>query len=163
MDYEVTTLDAPEQAVVSIREQRPQDDLPAFLRGAFAELFGYLRELRVAPAGPPMVLYFGFGPDGVDAEVCVPIATTVAPRGRVGSRSLPAMTVARTLHVGRYEELRAAYAAVSTWAQSRGFEVAGPFQERYLNGPGDGVTPSEYRTEIEVPVARAAVAAGVAG
>jgi hypothetical protein len=33
-------------------------------------------------------------------------------------------------------------------------------QERYLNGPGDGVPPAEYRTEIEIPVVPAPVPVG---
>ncbi len=66
------------------------------------------------------------------------------------------MTVARTLHVGPYEALGGAYDAVTDWIRGRGFELAGPMRERYLNGPGDNVTPAEYRTEVEIPVVAAA-------
>lgn len=60
--------------------------------------------------------------------------------------------MAGALHVGPYEDLGAAYAALEDWIRQRGYEIAGPFQERYLNGPGDGVTPSDYRTVVEIPV-----------
>ena len=77
-------------------------------------------------------------------------------------RVLPAMTVAWTLHVGPYEDLTVAYSAITDWIQGIGLEAAGPVQERYLNGPGDDVTPAEYRTEVEIPVALvAAVALGI--
>ena len=68
------------------------------------------------------------------------------------------MTVARTLHVGPYEDLGAAYRALTEWIDRNGLEAAGPVQERYLNGPGDGATPAEYRTEVEIPVVPGAVA-----
>jgi hypothetical protein len=32
-------------------------------------------------------------------------------------------------------------------------------QERYLNGPGDDVAASAYRTEVEIPVIPSAVVA----
>ena len=89
----------------------------------------------------------------------MPVPQAVAPERRIQSRTLPAMTVARTLHVGRYEDLGAAYGAVSAWVTRHGFEGAGPLQERYLDGPGDGSAPSGYRTEIEMPIIPLLVAA----
>ncbi|MEX2547783.1 MAG: hypothetical protein WD830_08340 [Chloroflexota bacterium] len=41
---------------------------------------------------------------------------------------------------------------MSDWITRNRFEAAGPVQERYLNGPGDHVAPSEYRTEIDMPI-----------
>jgi effector-binding domain-containing protein len=152
MDYRIAHHLVEPQAIVAIRDRRKQHELPGFLKAAFPQLFGRLRLLGVSPAGPPFVIYHEFGPDGVDAEVCVPVAHPVSATGRIQSRVLPSMTVARTLHVGRYEELGIAYAAVSDWVGSHGYEAAGPMRERYLNGPGDNVAPSEYRTEIEVPI-----------
>lgn len=162
MTYVITTRDLAQQPVVSIRERRVEQAIPEFLGGAFGELFGTLGLLGATPVGPPLVIYHEFGPDGIDAEVCVPVDRGVKATGRMRYRVLPAMTIARTLHVGRYEDLTAAYAAVADWIPGTGFEAAGPVQERYVNGPGDHVTPAEYRTEVEIPVAPvAAVALGI--
>jgi effector-binding domain-containing protein len=161
MDYLITTHQVERQAIVSIRGQRPQDDLPAFINASFSVLFGRLRLLGVGPAGPPFVMYHAFGADGIDAEVSVPIATPITATGKVESRVLPAMTVARTLHIGPYEKLGAAYAALSGWIRDHECRIAGPVQERYLNGPGDRVASSEYRTEIEMPIVPLVVAAPV--
>jgi effector-binding domain-containing protein len=60
--------------------------------------------------------------------------------------------------VGPYEDLGGAYRALTEWIDRNGLEVAGPVQERYLNGPGDLVSPAEYRTEVEIPIIRTAVA-----
>jgi effector-binding domain-containing protein len=158
MHYVIATYRVEPQAIVSIRSRRPMDDLPAFLKAAFPDLLGRLRLLGVSPSGPPFVMYHEFGADGIDAEVSVPIDQPVAADARIDRRMLPAMTVARTLHVGPYETLGNAYAAVSAWIRDHGFEVAGPIRERYLNGPGDRVASTEYRTEIEMPVVPADVA-----
>ena len=161
MDYLITTHHVEPQAIVSIRDRRARADLPGFLKATFPELLGRLRLLGVSPIGPPFVIYHEFGPDGVDAEVSVPIREPVATAGKIQSRVLPAMTVARTTHVGPYEKIGEAYAAVSDWIRAREFEAAGPVQERYLNGPGDRVASTEYRTEIEMPILPLVVAVPV--
>ena len=160
MDYAIATRELAPQPIVSLRDRRAAADLPAFLGHAFGELFGRLGLLGVTPAGEPFVIYHEFGPDGIDAEVCVPVAEFVSATGRIQTRVLPAVTVARTLHVGPYEELGAAYAALTAWVGDHGYEAAGPTQERYLNGPGgagEPVWPAEYRTEVEIPILPRAV------
>ena len=149
------------QAIVSIRDRRKQDDLPGFLKAAFPELFGSLRSLGVAPAGAPFVIYHELGAQGIDAEASVPIREPIPTAGKIESRVLPAITVARTLHVGLYEELGDAYTALWNWIRGHEFEIAGPVQERYLNGPGDHVASDEYRTEIEMPIVPAVLVAPV--
>jgi effector-binding domain-containing protein len=78
---------------------------------------------------------------------------------RIQSRVLLPATVVRTLHIGPYEALGEAYTALNDWITDEGLESAGPMLERYLNGPGESVSPNQYRTEIEMPVATRAVAA----
>jgi effector-binding domain-containing protein len=98
------------------------------------------------------VIYHAFGPETIDAEVCVPVDALVAGTDVLMSRVLPAATVVRTLHVGPYEQLGTAYEALTDWIATHWTDASGPVRERYLNGPGDGATPSEYRTEVEMPV-----------
>jgi effector-binding domain-containing protein len=157
VDYQIVTRDLAQQSIISIRDRHRQSELPAFLGWAFGDLFSHLKVLGVEPAGPPFVIYHAFGPDDIDAEVCVPVSQPVTASGRSESRVLPAMTVARTLHVGPYEALGSAYAAVNDWTAIHGFEAAGPMRERYLNGPGEAASPADYRTEIEIPIVRAAL------
>ena len=158
MEYVIATRDLRAQDVFSIRDRLAPTGIPTFLQEAFGELYGRLGLLGVPPAGHPFVIYHAFGPTEMDAEVCVPIAQPASATGRIVSRQLPALTVARTLHVGPYEELGAAYRALTDWVERNGFETSGPVQGRYLNGPGEGVGPADFRTEMEIPVIPAAVA-----
>ena len=66
--------------------------------------------------------------------------------------------VAGTLHSGPYEELGRTYEALSAWIRDNGHNVSGPVRERYLTGIDDGVDPTNFRTEIEMPIEEAAVA-----
>jgi effector-binding domain-containing protein len=157
MPYEIATRDLASQPIVSIRQRLPKTEIPAFLGRSFGELFGRLGLLGAAPMGPPFVIYHEFADAEIDAEVCVPVSGTIAASGHIQARTLPEMTVASTLHVGPYEECAAAYAALAEWMRQTGHAAAGPMLERYLNGPGDVASPAEYRTEVEVPIVRAAV------
>jgi effector-binding domain-containing protein len=77
----------------------------------------------------------------------------------IGSRMLPAATVARTLHIGPYQGLVAAYAAITDWIRDSDWHAAGPVQERYINGPGSTTPTDDYRTEVEIPIEPALVGA----
>jgi effector-binding domain-containing protein len=152
--------DAPEQRIASIRARVAENDVPMFIGRSFEEIYGYLARLGVGAAGHPFAIYHEFGPDGIDTEICAPVAVQVPPAGSVRPGLVPATTVVSTVYVGPYEEIAATYEAMMAWIRERHLEPAGPVRERYLTGPSDAVTPAEYRTEIEIPVAAAAVPAG---
>ena len=126
MDYLIAIHHVEPQPIVSSRDRRKQDALPGFIKTAIPELLGRLRLLGVGPSGPPFVIYHDFGAEGIDAEVSVPTDEPVATAGRIERRVLPAMTVARAVHVGPYEKLRDAYAALWNWIRGHGLETAGP-------------------------------------
>lgn len=70
------------------------------------------------------------------------------PAGAV-ERELPAGEWASTLHVGPYDELPLAYAALLEHVRERGHDAAGPIVESYLSDPA--VTPpTELVTRIAV-------------
>lgn len=152
MTYEFATHHITDSAILSIRDQVPADAFPAFLGVAFPELFEHVGRHGIAVTGHPFVIYHAFGPDDIDAEVCVPVAGPAPVGGRVGARTLAGGTIVRTLHVGPYEELGSAYAALQEWVGDHGYVAVGPHRERYLNGPDVDVPPSEYRTEVDLPV-----------
>ena len=157
MTYEFSTHEVPAMDVLYVREAIEPNSMAAFLGGAFANLYAHVGRHRIATAGGPFVIYHAFGPERIDAQVCAPIAGPVPAEGRVQVGTVPAATVVRTLHVGRYEDLGGAYAALSEWVADHGLVAAGPIREHYLTGVGDAVPPEAYRTEIDQPVAPAAV------
>jgi effector-binding domain-containing protein len=160
MDYQVSVHEMAPQPIVSIRGRHPTADIPNFMGRTFGALFGHLEELGIAPAGPPLAIYHEFGTE-IDVELCVPVGAIVAGGGVLESRELPPATVVRTLHIGPYTELGGAYDAITDWIAMHETDAAGPVRERYLNGPGDGVEPAAYATEVEMPIVAARLPAGV--
>jgi effector-binding domain-containing protein len=159
MTYEFATHQIPTTGIISIRDQIVPDAFPAFLGGAFPELFEFVGRHGIATLGHPFVMYHAFGPDVIDAEVCVPVAAPGPTTDRIQARTLPATEVVRTLHIGPYEELGSAYAALTEWVSDHGFVSGAPVRERYLTGVTDDVPPSAYRTELDMPIEPAATAA----
>lgn len=152
MVYEVTTRTLPRQVLVTIRSRVPQGKLPGFIGDSFGRIFSALPTLRATPVGAPFLIYHDFGPDEIEAEACVPVDRTNTPEDPLSAQVQRAGTVAVTLHVGPYAGLRFAYEALTDWIANHGYRQAGPIRERYLTGPGDRLEPSEYRTEMEVPI-----------
>lgn len=157
MSYVIATREVPEQPVLSIREHAAMARIAEFMGAAFEELYGLAGRSGIITSGPPFVIYHAFDPAEVDAEVCIPIVGSAEPAGRITTRVVPAATVAHTLHVGPYDGLSVAYDAIQAWVGEQGLEVAGPYREHYLTGPD--VPPEQIRTEIELPVMPAPVAA----
>jgi effector-binding domain-containing protein len=152
VEYSFSIHELGPQPIVSIRERRRTADIPEYMGRAFGTLFARLDELAIRPAGPPFAIYHEFSESTVDAEVCVPVPAIVVAGDSFESRQIPAATVVRTLHVGPYAELGDAYDAITSWLTTHEAEACGPIRERYLNGPGDGVEPAAYATEVEVPI-----------
>jgi len=158
MDYEISVRDVPSQWIVSVRRQMTVPELPAFFGEAYGRIFTRLADLDVEAVAPPFAIYHQFGPGEVDAEAGVPVGRRVSATAPLKVRKLAATTVARTVHVGPYEELGQAYEALTDWIADHGRQAAGPVRERYLNGPGEDVPPTAYMTEIEMPISPAPVA-----
>jgi effector-binding domain-containing protein len=113
----------------------------AFADTAFPELFGWLSQHGVAPAGPPFLRYHEVDHTGepLEAEAGVPVESAPATDGRVRADSLPAGRYVTMLHVGPYRsdampDLGDARAEFIAWANDNGI-VYGSETERGLALP----------------------------
>jgi DNA-binding transcriptional MerR regulator len=138
---------------------RPDGDVEA----AFYELEAHVRDAGLRAHRPPGVL-IGGGPGGsVEDTLFVPIRRTLTPTDRIGGRRLPACRIASILHRGPYDTLGAALRMLESWARAAGYEVAGPTRILYLQFGAESELrlprgwvvdqPSEYMTEIQLPIA----------
>ncbi len=55
-------------------------------------------------------------------------------------------------HKGSYTKLAEAYAFAVNWVKEKGYEIAAPIRERYINGCWDTENEDEYLTEIQIPI-----------
>jgi DNA-binding transcriptional MerR regulator len=154
MQYDVRVREDRAQPIVSLRDRTSLAQMASFWGSAYGEVFRAIAEQGARPAGPPFSIYHDpeFRDDDIDVEVGVPVDEAVVPGGRLVGRTLDGGPVAYTLHVGSYEEIGAAYRAVSGWIQAHGHTMSGAPREVYLVGPGQAPDPSGYRTEIVWPL-----------
>jgi effector-binding domain-containing protein len=128
------------------------------LGNAFGEIYGHLGAQGAVPEGPPFVIYHGTpaGGEPFDIEVCAPVPVPVQPPPGWRTQELPAGLFATLLHVGPYDSIGAAYAAMTAWIGEHGLAMAGPPREVYLSEPE--TPPDQVRTILELPVVEVAAA-----
>ena len=154
MQYEIMVAEVPTRKVLSKRFEVAADEIGPAIQQTLGALYAHLGTSATAPAGEPMVIYHRMPAEtaGWEVEICAPVADRVEAPDGYAFHELEGGTVATTLHVGPYEGLDQAYAAVREFIRSHHFDTVGPPREIYLSEPQ--VPPSETRTRIEFPVAR---------
>ena len=147
-----------EQPYVAIQADVTMQELPG-LADRFGEVFGWLAEHGVAPAGPPFFRY-----NVIDmarllkVEAGVPVPAAVEGDDRVIAGVLPAGRYGTAIHVGPYDGLIGAVDDLLRWADSRGLEwdksSAGDGEhwncrlEIYLTDPSQEPDPARWETRL---------------
>ena len=113
-------------------------------------------------AGPPFGRYHRFGPDVVDVEIGFPVGVEpdlpalegCAP-GEVGRSELPGGPVARTTHLGSYDDLSGTYDALHEWIHAQpGYDDGVGAWESYVDDMRSVSDPATLRTQIVWPLTR---------
>lgn len=92
----------------------------ASLADRLPQVFGWLGERGVEPAGPPFFRYLVIDADReLLVEAGVPVAAPVPGGGEVLAGELPAGRYVTATHVGGYDGLAASTAALLAWAADR--------------------------------------------
>jgi effector-binding domain-containing protein len=130
------------------------DDIGRTIGTAFADVMGFLERHGIAPAGPPMSVYYGFAEDSMAFRAGVFVAEddTRAARGEVQADRTPGGEVLHFTHVGPYDTLRDSYAALTEHCAAASLTIGAPTWEVYVDDPY--ATPAErLRTEVFVTLA----------
>jgi len=155
MNYEIHVKQLPPQVIASERTHTALAELGNTMQSTLATIATSVHPPDAAQ-GAPFAIYYDepIKPDDIDVEIGVPIAggATLQQSARVHRRQLSGGPVAFTMHVGPYDTIGGAYTAIYDWVKAHGHRPLGPPREVYLVGPGQGVDPADYRTEIDVPI-----------
>jgi effector-binding domain-containing protein len=148
MTYDIETVELPERPAAVVRGQVAHDGIPGFLAQAFGEVVTTVGPRGLGPAGPAFARYRPTEDGGWDIEAGFTLLGALdGASGRVEPTTLPAGEAARTVHVGDYGGLGAAYEAVGAWLAEHGLVAAGDPWECYLDGP----EVEHPRTEVYFP------------
>lgn len=153
--YEVVIKKTSPIRVASLREFVPSYSAIGRLLG---EVYGYLQQHGVKPAGPSGAIWHdpGHKESDLDGEAFVPIEGDLAGNDRIKVTTLPAVeTMASVIHHGSYNRFNQAYQAIITWIEANGYTITGLNREIYLQCDADVKQDDEsYVSEIQFPVTK---------
>jgi DNA-binding transcriptional MerR regulator len=160
MRFEVTLRDEPAVLVMSaagsIPRTHPHDPwaLEAALRRAVDPLAAHIVRQGEEPDEHSIILYStDFSVDDVISfEVCIPVGRALPEAPGVVCRELPASRAASLTFVGPYDTIWNAHAELTAWIADHGYVRAGPVRETGVVDASDTDDPTEWVTELSVPV-----------
>ena len=142
------------QLTAVIRLTIPREEIRNVMGPGISELRAAIAAQGIASTGPWFTHHLRMDPATFDFEIGVPIAAPVSAAGRVRAGRLPAVTAARVVHHGAYEDLGAAWAEFNAWIAAVGHTPAPDFWECYVVGPDANPGPAAWRTELTRPLVR---------
>ena len=140
------------QLVAFIPIQVPSEDIRKVMGPGLAELRAAVAAQNVAIVGPWFTHHVRNPSDVFDFEICLPIATPVAPENRMKPGQWPAMKVAQTTYHGGYESLGAAWGEFMGMIKAAGHKTADGLYESYAVGPEASADPGAWRTVLSKPL-----------
>ena len=142
-----------EQLTAVAEAMLPVAEVGPWLAKTYDTVAKVLAHQGVQPVGPPFSRFHRLDAGRFAVEAGFPVASVIDASGdvRASSLSLPGGRVARTVHVGPYEEMEPAYAALTSWVREQGGEPLGDAWEVYFSDPQLEPDPTAWRTEVVQP------------
>ena len=151
MTHQCEVKEVAPQPTLGIRRTISIENISTMLGEAYGAVAQYLGELGEYPAGPPFAAYYNDDMENLDIEAGFPVARELEGRGEIEAGEMPGGKAATCMHIGPYDEIEAAYNALTEWIEDQGHEPTGISYEMYLNDP-DEVPPEELQTQILFPL-----------
>ncbi len=117
-------------------------------------VFQYANQKGYAPAGALFVAYHGFDGQALDVEIGFPFQPGIEGKDNIQVSEIPGGKTAVHHHVGSYEKLPQARAALEQWLHANGYVTTGVSYDFYLNDP-QVTPPDKLETEILYPLVTA--------
>jgi effector-binding domain-containing protein len=146
-----------EQPYAAIRATPTMQTIGPTAGPLLGEVFGWLAERGVAPAGPPFFRYLVIDMDReLQLDVGVPVEQPISPDDRVHAGSFPAGDYVTALYTGHYDGLAEATGELLAWADRNGIvwdreqtaagEAWAARTEHYLTDPEAEPDPARFET-----------------
>ena len=156
MTYSISKTTISPQTVLVVRRSIKRSEIAASIGEVLPKIFLAAQKNGIALAGPPFMRCLNAGPGLMTIEPGMTVAgaaTDVNLGEKVVWETLPGGEVATTIHMGKYDDLPDAYAAIEQWMKSESLKMGGAPWEVYLTDPGDYPDPKDWKTEIFWPLA----------
>ncbi len=144
------------QPYVALARATTMDSLASAVDEGFPEIFGWLAARGAKPAAAPFVRYQSVEAGGaLEIELGVPVAFELPGEGHIRAGTLPAGDYVTLLHLGRYDGLVAANAALQDWGREHGVTWARDGDSRwrarvehYLTNPVEEPDSAKWQTLV---------------
>jgi DNA-binding transcriptional MerR regulator len=156
--YPVNIKTIGEQRVIYISQQTPLHLIEVVRERAFGELYGFLRQAGIKPAGPGFSSNPSEGKfeahnelnwaDDWHIDVCVPVSEPM-PKSNFASRVVPESKVAYVIHTGPYEPLFQVYKKISSWLKQQNLPYTGQTREIYHLSLAETQRRNDLKTEVQ--------------
>ena len=157
MTYSITRAKLSPQPVLVMRRTIKRSEIALTIAEVLGKVFLAAQKAGLALTGRPFMRCLNAGPGLMTIEPGMPVSGVATKPIDLGEEviweTLPAGEAATTIHVGKYEELPEAYAAIEQWMKVEGVKAGGPPWEVYVTDPGDFPDPKDWKTEIFWPLA----------
>lgn len=145
MEYQIHLKHVESQTTAVVRRRAKLSELAQVVPEACGEVWEFVRSAHLSQPGRNLALYLLCVDDEVDLECGVEVSQPFAGDGRVFCSSTPAGMAATAVHMGPYEGLPEAYAAISKWCSENGYAITGPNWELYGHWEED---PAKLRADV---------------
>jgi effector-binding domain-containing protein len=142
MEYQVEVKQVPSQLTGVVRLRAACSELAQVVPQACGEVWEFFRSSGLPRPGRHVALYLD---DTGNIEVGAEVDQPFPGNDRVVCSRLPAGTVATAAHLGPYNRLGEAHAAVCKWCADHGHGLAGVNWEVYGHWTDD---PAQLRTDV---------------
>lgn len=156
MTYAIAKKELMPQPVLVVRRRIKPTEVASTLAEALGAVFMHAQQYGLALAGQPFTRYVEWGPGVWTIEAGLPVAAhgKDASVGEVRADTLLGGPAAVTTHIGAYDGLTAAHAAVQQWIEAQGLKAASAPWEVYVTDPADFPDPKDWKTDVFWPLAR---------
>jgi len=151
MSYKIHTVDLAARHLAVRRFRGDLTTIGQQMGEAFGAVMAYADRAGVQVQGPALAVY-DMHPDGkFEVAAGFPVSAPVNGDGDVVPYDLPACEAATTTHIGSYNDLGSAYAAIEAWVKENGREpLSSVMWDEYWSGPE--VPQDQARTEVFQPL-----------
>lgn len=153
MNHVCELVDLPARSTLVVRLRTPVERLSEVLGPAWGRVMAYAGPAGAVPADAPFVGYHNMDMRDLDLEVGFVFDRPLAGEDDVRASTIAAGEAVQCVHVGPYDQIGGAYAAIDAYLAAHGRTGAGPVYEFYLNDP-QTTPPAELRTKVVFPARR---------
>jgi AraC family transcriptional regulator len=152
MSYTIAKKQIEGQPVLVVRRRIRRDEIAKALAEMFGQVYTYAQRSGAALSGRPFARYPEWGLGMLTLEAGLPVAAAHAGEGDVKSDTLPGGCAAFTTHMGPYDQLVSAHAAIQQWIEAEHLTPQGAPWESYITDPVEHPDPKDWKTEVFWPL-----------